>query len=185
MIVGLSVAHLLQGVAHIVQRPTRYRVYWVHLLWVFFLFVYLLHFWWWEFSLAKLEEWNFLTYCFIAIYAVLLYLLCTLVIPETIDEWDGFRGYFYFRRQWIFALMAVLFVVDIADTVLKGYAHYQRLGLAYALRIGVFLGLCLIATKVKRPMFHAVFAVFAVVYEVAYILYLYGASGQAGYPRSH
>jgi hypothetical protein len=106
MIVGLSVAHLLKGVASIVQHPKRFRVYWVHLVWVLFLFLYLIHFWWWEFNLARVREWTFPLYFFVALYAVLLYLLCTLFFPEQIGEYDGFKGYYYSRRQWIFALMA-------------------------------------------------------------------------------
>src|SRR5271168_3037120 len=76
MIVGLSVTHLLRGIANIVQHPKLYKIYWVHLLWVFFLFLYLIHFWWWEFNLGKLPDWTFPLYFFIAFYAVLLYLLC-------------------------------------------------------------------------------------------------------------
>jgi hypothetical protein len=110
MSVGLSVAHLLKGVAGIVQHPKRFRVYWVHLVWVLFLFLYLIHFWWWEFNLARVREWTFPLYFFVALYAVLLYLLCTLFFPEQIGEYDGFKGYYYSRRQWIFALMAALFV---------------------------------------------------------------------------
>src|SRR5277367_3960389 len=62
MIVGLSVAHLLKGVANLVQHPRRFRVYWVHLVWVLFLFLYLIHFWWWEFNLARVREWTFPLY---------------------------------------------------------------------------------------------------------------------------
>lgn len=36
--------------------------------------------------------------------------------------------------------MAALFAVDIADTMMKGYSYYHRLGVTYALRTGVFLG---------------------------------------------
>ena len=43
MVIGLAVAHLLRGLALIVQHPQRYRMYWVHLLWVLFLFLYVIH----------------------------------------------------------------------------------------------------------------------------------------------
>ena len=41
MILGLGVAHLLRGVGRIVQHPKKYRIYWVHLVWALFLFLYL------------------------------------------------------------------------------------------------------------------------------------------------
>jgi hypothetical protein len=112
MIVGLSVAHLLKGVALIVQHPSWYRVYWVHLVWVLFLFLYLIHFWWWEFNLVRIREWTFPIYFFIALYAVLLYLLCTLFFPEQITEYDGFKGYVGACR-YIFRPMNIqLFTTD-------------------------------------------------------------------------
>ncbi len=128
MIVGLSVAHLLKGIALIVQHPKRFRVYWVHLVWVLFLFLYLIHFWWWEFNLVKVREWTFPIYFFVAIYAILLYLLCSLFFPDQIGEYDGFKGYYYSRHQWIFAVMALLFVADIADGFIKGRDYFTRLG---------------------------------------------------------
>lgn len=53
MILGLGVSHLLRGVARMVQHPKEYKVFWVHLVWS--LFLYLLHFWWWEFRLQKID----------------------------------------------------------------------------------------------------------------------------------
>lgn len=177
MIVGLSVAHLLKGVANIVQHPKRFRVYWVHLVWVLFLFLYLIHFWWWEFNLARVREWTFPVYFFVALYAVLMYLLCTLMVPEQIGEYDGFKGYFYSRRQWIFALLAMLFVADVVDTLLKGRGYFNQLGLAYEIRNSAYVALSLLAIAIKRPWFHAAFAVFALVYEIGFILEMYRTIG--------
>ena len=56
-IIGLAVAHLLRGMALIVQHPKRYKVYWVHLVWVMFLFLYVIHYWWWEFNLELVRQW--------------------------------------------------------------------------------------------------------------------------------
>jgi hypothetical protein len=106
MVVGLAVAHLLRVSALIVQHPKRYKVYWVHSLWVLFLFLYVIHYWWWEFNLELVQRWTFLLYLFVALYAVLLYLLCVLILPEQIGEYhDGFREYFYARGQWFFAAL--------------------------------------------------------------------------------
>ena len=51
IILGLGISRLLSGVARIVQHPKEYKVYWVHLVWALFLFLYLIHFWWWEYRL--------------------------------------------------------------------------------------------------------------------------------------
>ena len=112
-----------------------------------------------------------------AIYAVLLYLLCTLFFPDQIGEYDGFKGYYYSRHAWIFTVMALLFVADIADGFIKGRDYFSRLGIAFAIRTATYLMLSLLAMRITKPWFHAAFAVFAVVYEVAYILERYRTMG--------
>ena len=119
ILLGLGVSHLLRGLARIVQHPKEYQVYWVHLVWSLFLFLYLIHFWWWEFRLRQVMEWTFPRYFFVALYATLLYMLCTLLFPEEMGDYKGFDEYFYSRRSWIFSFMALLFVADVGDTLLK------------------------------------------------------------------
>ena len=110
---------------------------------------------------------------FIALYAVLIYLLCVLILPEQIGDYDGYRGYFYLRGQWFFALLALMFVVDLMDTLLKGREHYSRHAAPYKVRAGIYVVLSLIGIKLKRPWFHAFFAMFAIAYEAVFILLMY------------
>ena len=173
MILGLGVAHLLRGVARIVQHPRKYQIYWVHLVWVLFLFLYLIHFWWWEFYLQRVVQWTFPLYFFIAIYATLLYLLCSLFFPDEMDEYDGYRGYFYSRRSWIFAVMTLIFVADVVDTLIKGSEYRMHLGIFYDIRTSAYILLSLLATRICSPRFHAGFAIFALLSEILNILKLY------------
>ncbi len=173
MILGLAVGHLLRGVALIVQHPKKNRAYWVHGMWTLFLFIYLLHFWWWEFSLSKVNHWTFPVYFFIAVYATLVYLLCTVLVPDDLQGYGGFQDYFYSRKAWFFALLAVLFVADTVDTMIKGRAYLHSLGWAYDIRTAAYFVLSLVAIKIRNTRFHAAFATFAVVYEVLYIWKLY------------
>jgi hypothetical protein len=61
-------------------------------------------------------------------YAILLYLLCALLFPDDMSDYSGFRNYFYSRKKWIFSFMALLFSVDVADTLLKGLRYFRMLG---------------------------------------------------------
>jgi len=169
MILGLGVARLLSGVARIVQHPREYKVYWVHLLWAVFLFLYLIHFWWREYRLQVVQQWTFPLYFFIAIYAVLLFLLCVLLFPEEMADYDGFKAYFYSRRRWIFSLMTILFVADFADTLIKGSAYLQSLGPIYYIRAALYILLSAVAIKIANERFHATFAIFATAYEILLI----------------
>jgi hypothetical protein len=173
MILGLGVGHLLRGVSRIVQHPRKYKIYWVHLVWTLFLFLYLIHFWWWEFYLQKVSQWTFPLYFFIALYATLLFLLCSLFFPDEMGEYDGYRGYYYSRRQWIFTLMTILFIADIIDTFIKGAEYRSRLGVFYEVRTGTYILLSVLAIKIRNPRFHAAFAVFALAVEAVNILKLY------------
>lgn len=173
MILGLGVSHLLGGIARMVQHPKRYRPYWVHLVWTLFLFLYLIHFWWWEFALHKVVEWTFPLYFFVALYAVLMYLLCALMYPVDLSDYRGFADYFCTRKSWIFGVMALLFTADIGDTLLKGVPYLKTLGPVYYVRTISYLLLSLAAIKIDNRAFQAGFAIFATIGEVAVILHSY------------
>jgi hypothetical protein len=174
---GLGVSRLLSGVARIVQHPKHYKVYWVHLLWALFVFLYLINFWWWEYRLPGIQQWTFPLYFFIAMYAVLLFLLCVLLFPEEMGDYDGFKAYFYSRRQWIFSLMTTLFVADIADTLIKGSSYLHALGPVYYVRTGLSIVLSAAAIKINDQRFHAGFAILATAFEVVLILRYYMTMG--------
>jgi len=173
IILGFGLAQLLSGVASLAESPKQSRPYWVHLVWTLFLFLYLIHFWWWEFRLRQITEWTFPLYFFIVLYVVLQYLLCTLLFPRQMTEFQGFADYFYSRKTWIFSLMALLFVADVQDTVLKGLPYLRTLGPIYYARTISYLGLSLAAIKISDRRFHAGFAVFATLSEIAFIVAFY------------
>jgi hypothetical protein len=177
MILGLGVSRLLSGVARIVSHPKEYKVYWVHLLWAFFLFLYLIHYWWWEYRLQTIQRWTFPLYLFVAIYAVLLYLMCVLFFPEEMADYAGFKEYFYSRRKWIFSLMAILFAADFLDTLVKGTAYLHALGPMYYIRTASYLLLSVAAIKIKDERFHTAFAIYATAFEIALILRSYMTLG--------
>ena len=51
IVLGLSVSRLLTGIAEIIQHPQRKNIYVVHLGWVLFAFLTVVHFWWFEFNM--------------------------------------------------------------------------------------------------------------------------------------
>lgn len=172
-ILSLSIAHLLKGVAKIIEHPGRNKPYWVHLLWAFFVFLQLIYFWWWEFNLERIREWTFLSYIFIIFYIILFYVLCSLLFPDDLRDYGGYREYFYSRRKWFFALMGATFLVDIGDTLLKGTSYLQSLGTEYLLRNAVLFVLCGVAIRASKPRFHALLVIGFILYNVSWILRRY------------
>jgi len=174
VIIGLGIAHLLQGVAGIVQHPGREKIYWVHLAWVAAIFLRVIFWWWFEFRLSATPHWSFALYFFVLIYAFLIYLTCALLFPRDLADYDGFKDYFYSRRGWFFGLNLVGIAVDVIDTLAKGMAHFHSLGLFYPIIMTTLAILFAIAMWTRSERFHRVFAVASLVYLMLYPLTNYG-----------
>jgi hypothetical protein len=158
VIVSLSIARLLSGLAVFLQHPGRQKPDAVHLLWVASMLLALVHFWWWELALAHHSAWRFEVYAFVLFYATLNYLLCAVLFPNDLDGYTGWRDYFESRRAWFFGLLALSFAVDVVDTGLKGHAYLAEFGPAYPLRVVACLLLFGVAAWVRRRGFQLGFA---------------------------
>jgi hypothetical protein len=174
IVLGLSISRLLTGLARFIQNPSRDRVYPVHLAWVFFLLISVVHFWWFEFQLYTIRVWTFQMYMFVISYAGLFFLTCTLLFPDHMDEYSGYRGYLMSRRKWFFGLLAVIFLVDVVDSYLKGVEHLQSYGPEYPIRTVVFVGICLVAMTTTNQRFHALYAAAALIYQLSWVMRQFG-----------
>lgn len=169
MIVGLGLTHLLRNFADLMERPGRRRIYWVHLVWALFVFLYMLHFWWWEFRLSQVRPWSFNVYVFISAYALLLYLLCAFTFSSSAEQYPSYRDYFYSRRHWFFGVLALVYLVDLWDTWIKGAEYFRSFGSEYPIRNLSHAALCLVAVFVRHPAFHGTFVVLALGYQISWI----------------
>lgn len=173
IVLGLALTTLLKGMARFVQHPGRERIYWVHMGWAITMFIFLTHFWWWEFGLVHVTRWSFPAYTFLILYVVVLYLLCTLLFPDDLAEYAGWRDYFQSRRAWFFGIMAAAYLIDFLDTWIKGKPYYHHFGIEYPIRNAVYFVLSLVAMRVRSEAFHQAFVVFAILYELSWIYRLY------------
>jgi hypothetical protein len=167
VIIGLGITHLLMGVAGIVQHPAREKVYWIHLVWVAATFLRAIFWWWFEFAFSG-ATWTFALYFFVLCYALLIYFWCALLFPKHLTGYDGFKDYFYSRRTWFFGVGLAANLVDIADTLLKGAAHFLALGPLYLIGEATLTILFLIALRTRNERFHAFFAIFAIGWLLIY-----------------
>lgn len=169
VVMGLSVTRLLTGLARFVQHPGREQIYLVHLGWVVFLLLAVIHFWWFEFRLSQIALWRFEHYFFVFCYAALFFFTCVLLFPDRMDEYAGFADYFHSRRKWFYGLLAGLFAVDVIDTLLKGAAHFHALGLEYPIRQALLFTFAVIAMVVRDWRYHAAFVGLALIAQVFWI----------------
>lgn len=173
MILSLGLAHLLKGVAKIIEHPNRVKTYWVHLLWVAYTFLLLVYFWWFEFHLSKVAEWNFGSYFFVIFYIVLYYIICSLLFPEDLKEYKDYQTYYYSRRKWIFGLLSLTFLADFVDTFIKGTAYAESLGIEYPIRNLAHFALCVVAMRVRKQWYHAGLAIVFILYAISWIMRRY------------
>ena len=174
VIIGLGITHLLQGVAGIVQHPGREKVYWVHLVWAASTFFLVIFWWWFEFRLSKVEQWTFALYFFVLLYATVLYLICALLFPKDLADYDGFKDYFYARKAWFFALNLIGVILDVTDSLLKGMDHFRSLGPVYPVVMAVLALLFAAGIRIRNERFHAVFAAISLLYLLLYPIMLFG-----------
>jgi hypothetical protein len=170
IVVGLSVARLLTGLARFVQHPGRDQIYGVHLGWVLFLILAVVHFWWFQFGLSRIERWTFEVYFFVICYAALYFFICSLLFPDRMEEYDGFADYFHSRQKWFYGFLAGLFLIDLVDTAVKGFDHFRSFGPLYPLQQSLLAALAVTAMFVRHRWYHGTFVTVAILLEVAWIL---------------
>lgn len=169
MVTGLSVARLLNGLARFVQHPKRELIYSVHMGWSLFLLLSVIHFWWFEFTLARIGRWTFEEYLFVIGYAALFFFISAILYPDKMEEYAGFESYFTARRTWIYCLLAGLFAVDMIDTAIKGAAHFAALGPQYVVRQALLTGLSLLGIWMTDRRYHLGFVIFALGAQIWWI----------------
>jgi len=170
IVVGLAMTQLLSGAAGIAQHARPVRTYWIHTAWMVNLFLTLIHFWWWEFGLMRIQVWTFLAYAFVICFAVLLYFLVALLVPQHLEEQADLKEYFYAHRAWFFGTMALVQLVDFGDTMVKGWSYFVSLGLEYPIRNLGIIFLSMIAIRTRKEWFHTFLVILLTGYQLFWIM---------------
>jgi hypothetical protein len=173
IILGLSVARLIGGVAGFIQHPARHQLSLLHLGWVAWALLNVITFWWWEFSLSLIPRWNFGLYFFVVIYSSMYFFLSVLLFPAEVSEYAGYQDYFLSRRVWFFGCVALTALLDVVDTWIKGAEYLRSLGSEYPLRIIAFVVLCAFAARTRNLAFQYAFVLLALVYEAIFFTWAY------------
>jgi hypothetical protein len=156
VIAGLGIVHLLRGVASFFTAPDLYKPYWVHLLWTWNVFQFIVFFWWFVWRWSAVSEWQLLLFFFVLIYAICLYLLCAVLYPTDHRGKVDFRTVYMDNRRVFYLLLVITMLVDIVDTRWKLSVGLTALGIMHTvIWVTVIVG-SLIGAKVKNHIYHAV-----------------------------
>jgi hypothetical protein len=156
IVTGLGVVRLLSGIAQFFSKGPKF--YWVHLLWTWNVFHFIVFFWWFFWRWSGIAEWNILLFLFVLVYSVLMYLLCALLYPVGEDKTD-FEVVYYEKRSWFFGLWVLVMIVDIVDTNWKAYYGMSGFGLFLATIWGLIIAGSVTAARTDNRHFHAAWAV--------------------------
>jgi hypothetical protein len=173
MVLGLSLARLVNGLTRFVQHPGTIKVYPIHLGWVAFLLITIVHFWWYEFHLAQVKVWTFPLYGFLIFYTMVFAALTALLFPDQMTDYNGFEDYFEQRKRWFFGLLAFAALLDVGDTLVKGQAYLHSLGIEYPIRQAGFVILSIAAMLIRSRRAQLVLVLVAIIYQVSWIVRLY------------
>ena len=181
IVLGLGITHLLVGVGSLIYRVSgqgkAVRLYGGHLLWVAFVFLYLIGFWWWEFSWAGAENWGLLLYFFLVLYATSLFLLCEVLFPRQSDDVDDFETYFMATRKWFYGLFLLATAVDVTESYLKGPEYMERLGGLYWTLIATLVIVAAIGIAKTGRLLHIGLALIALLMQMTQLLATYPLLG--------
>lgn len=166
IVLGLSITKLLNGIALLIERRDRWSL--IHVSWVLWALVSVVTFWWWEFRLSGLPAWTFSSYIFVISYCSLYFVLAALIFPEDLRAYGGYEDYLIERRYWFFGLIAVITLMDLIDTSLKGAGRWAQLGIAYPIKTAVMLAVAGLGMILVNKKAHLALALVALVYLTAY-----------------
>ncbi|WP_404832078.1 hypothetical protein [Alcaligenes nematophilus] len=173
MVLGISISRLIVGVSEFIQHPKAKRIYPIHLGWVLYLFLTIIHFWWYEFSLVKVQVWSFQLYFFLILYTCVFAIMASLLFPSNMEEYRGFEDYFQTRRRSLYGFFVLIQLMDLVDTAIKGKEYFLSLGVEYPLQQAVFIVMGLIAMVVPSKRYQAALVVLTIVYKGLWIFRLY------------
>ena len=93
-----------------------------------------------------------------------------LLFPSDLEGYSGFEDYFLDRRVWFFGGYAVLVLIDLVDTWMKGSEYFASLGLEYPVRSAVIMFACFVAMSTKNRRFHGGFVVLLMAWQLSFAI---------------
>lgn len=155
VIMGLGIVHLMVGLSKLIHNRRTVRPYWVHLLWTVNVLIYILVIWFGMFWWNDLPEWSVLLYFLVTFYAIVQFLLASILYPWDLPPGLDFRDYFYENRKWFFGIHGLAWLVDIPETVLKETEGLRDVPFEYPFIVAFLLVLSAVGFATANRKVHA------------------------------
>ena len=99
IVLALAFAQLLRGITEIVTNPNRY---WVHTAWVVMMMFFVVQYWWAYWDFTAVSNWTLLTFTYVLMAPVLLFLSTYLLLPVYRSRDSDWQAHFFSIRFWLF-----------------------------------------------------------------------------------
>jgi hypothetical protein len=169
VIMGLGLTHVLAGLSKTVHHRRTMKPYWVHTVWAFNTLIYIVIIWWGMFWWSNQQDWLFFQFLLLILYAIVLFFLASLLYPWDIPDDFDFETHFFETRPWFFSVLALGWLVDIPETMLKSKDGLRDLPEGYVLFVSTFIALGLIGAIWSNKTYHKIFAVLWGTVAIAYL----------------
>lgn len=171
IIIGIGLAHLLDGVAKLIRYRKSVRFYLPSLLWLLLLFLLHVQIWWAAFAWRDIPDWNFLGFLTFLLLPTAAYLMAALMLPDFVSERIlDMRARYFEQRAWLFALLGSLPVVSlIQEWLLYGQIHWA-LDAWYRLS---FIVIAIVGGVSSSNRVHQIIAPFTLLYFSSYVFVIF------------
>jgi hypothetical protein len=168
IILALGMTRVLGGVGEMLQARSRRRIYWVHAIWIFNVFIYLVIAWWIFYRWRNQQTWTFFLFVFVLVSPTILYLASLLLFPRESDVnlAIDYKTHYYANHRAFFILFALFAPVDIVDSLLKGVPHFLDLGPQYIVINVLYCAGLITAAITRNERYHQFYAIFFLVQTI-------------------
>lgn len=156
IILGLGITLVLSGIAQLISRWNMVAPFWPYLVWVVLVFVLHVHEWWIMYDLRTMERWSILTFLFVILYPILLFIMANLLFPRRWRKKDVHLKNFYFRMypKFFLCALALILVAVLSDVLIAGLPLNEQV--IKILLFGIILTLYII--KPRQAVVHGIAA---------------------------
>jgi len=147
LIFGLATTHLLAGIARSLHRRNIERLDDVQLVWALVVLMVTMVDWWNFFAWSTRPDWSIGPYTVLVLWSISHYLMAVTLYEPDADPRDGHNRMWEENRSWFLTTFAILLILDILQTAVRGALLKPVWYLPYHLH---YFALVLVALLVER-----------------------------------
>lgn len=171
VVLGLAVTHVLAGISGTINRRERSRPDWIQIGWGVNVLAYVLAVWWGMYWWKHLTVWTVQSFAFLTGYAIVLFMMASLLFPWEAGEGSGATPALWRNRRWFFAMLFAAHMIDIPETAAKQVDGLRTVPGQYFFAAPAFLAIAAIGWATQRRSVHAVLAPAWLAVLIAYELF--------------